>query len=159
LELVKSGQTTHDLIWIQVNARSPKTGKMGITRLDELMDDAYFPLASLFHQNTAEAAFHRAWLPEVVMNVLRTTQDEFTQNGQRSHFDLFWSPVVAPELEGATLSPLEQQAAEMDLCCKEAANQIQTAKRAFKRILTKEVGLTRLRPRTPLRSGTMSSDC
>lgn len=111
----------------------------GVASLDALLEDAYFHPASLVQQDTPETQFHRAWLHEVVVNVLRTLQQEFDESGKRTHFELFRTRLVAPEIEGTHPPPLEKQAHELGLEFKEAANQITTAKRAFKRILAREV--------------------
>lgn len=111
----------------------------GVTSLDALLEDAYFHPASLVQRDTSETQFHRAWLHEIVTNVLRTLQQEFATGGKQTHFELFRTRVVAPEFEGADPPPLEKQASELGLDFKVAANQITTAKRAFKRILAREV--------------------
>jgi RNA polymerase sigma-70 factor (ECF subfamily) len=123
--------------------RRNETGKRcppaGVGSLDALLEDGYYHPASLVHRDTPEVQFHRAWLHEVVSNVLRNLQEECEASGRRTHFDLFRVRVVAPELEGIDPPPLEEQARELGLEFKEAANQITTAKRAFKRILAREV--------------------
>jgi RNA polymerase sigma-70 factor (ECF subfamily) len=111
----------------------------GVASLDALLEDAYYHPASLVEEDTPETRFHRAWLHEVVANVLRTLQQEFEAGRKQTHYELFRVRVVAPEFEGTEPPPLEKQAKELGLEFKEAANQITTAKRAFKRILAREV--------------------
>lgn len=120
----------------EAGKRSPPGG---VTSLDALLEEAYFHPASLVQQDTPETQFHQTWLHEVVANVLRTLQQEFAASGKQTHFELFRVRVVAPEFEGTDPPPLEEQASELGLEFKEAANQITTAKRAFKRILAREV--------------------
>jgi RNA polymerase sigma-70 factor (ECF subfamily) len=111
----------------------------GIGSLDELVDDGYYHPKSLVNTETPEVLFHRAWVREVVRNVLAAMERDFRSTGKTTHFILFESRVVLPELEGDEPPPLRQQARELGLEFKEAANQITTAKRAFLRLLEKEV--------------------
>ncbi len=111
----------------------------GVTSLEALLEDEYFHPASLIECGTLETRFHRAWLHEVVVNVLRNLEEELEAGGKQTHYELFRVRVVAPALEGTDPPPLEKQAKELGLKSKEAANQITTAKRAFKRILAREV--------------------
>jgi hypothetical protein len=64
---------------------------------------------------------------------------DFTDTGKKTHLTLFLSRVVSPALDGEEPPPLKAQAQDLGLEYKEAANQILTAKRAFARILEKEV--------------------
>jgi RNA polymerase sigma-70 factor (ECF subfamily) len=111
----------------------------GVASLDALLEDAYYHPASLVQRDTPETQFHRAWLHEVVANVLRNLQREFDAGGKQTHYELFRVRVLGPEFDGTDPPPLEKQAKELGLEFKEAANQITTAKRAFKRILAREV--------------------
>jgi RNA polymerase sigma-70 factor (ECF subfamily) len=111
----------------------------GIGSLDQLVDDGYYHPKSLVNAETPELLFHRAWVREVVRNVLAVMESNFKSTGKTTHFILFQSRVVSPELEGCEPPPLEQQARELGLEYKEAANQILTAKRAFVRLLGREV--------------------
>src|SRR6185503_19038440 len=111
----------------------------GIASLDELIDDDYVTLPALAHDDTPERQFHRAWIQTVLHNVLRELEAQLTASGKDSHYALFHARVVAPQLEGTAPPPLEQQARELGLEYKEAANRIVTAKRAFVRILAEEL--------------------
>lgn len=111
----------------------------GVGSLDELVDDGYYHPKSLIHSETPELLFHQAWVREVVRNVLQHLEQDFKSTGKETHFILFQSRVVMPELDGDEPPPLQQQARELGLEYKEAANQILTAKRAFLRILQKEI--------------------
>lgn len=111
----------------------------GVGSLDELVDDGYYHPKSLVNAETPEVLFHRAWVREVVRNVLTVMENDFKNTGKTTHFILFQSRVVLPELEGGEPPPLQAQARELGLEYKEAANQILTAKRAFVRLLEKEV--------------------
>jgi len=120
------------------SARKRKPAE-GIGSLDELLDDGYYHPKSLVNAETPEVLFHRAWVREVVRNVLAVMESDFKNTGKTTHFILFQSRVVLPELEGDEPPPLQQQARELGLEYKEAANQILTAKRAFVRLLEREV--------------------
>ncbi len=111
----------------------------GVGSLDELVNDGYYHPKSLVTAETPELLFHRAWVREVVRNVLADLEKDFKSTGKTTHFILFQSHVVSPELDGDEPPPLQQQARELGLEYKEAANQILTAKRAFLRILAKEI--------------------
>lgn len=113
--------------------------EQGVGSLDELIDDGYFHPKSLVNSETPEVLFHRAWVREVVRNVLQDLEKDFKGTGKTTHFILFQSRVVSPEMDGDEPPPLQQQASELGLGYKEAANQILTAKRAFLRILDKEI--------------------
>jgi DNA-directed RNA polymerase specialized sigma24 family protein len=120
----------------EAGKRSPPGGWAS---LEELLQEDAAPPASLVQTDPTETFFHQTWLREVVANALRRLQQEFESSGKSTHFELFRSRVVAPELENAVPRPLETQAEELGLDFKEAANQILTAKRAFKRLLIREV--------------------
>ncbi len=111
----------------------------GFASVEELAEFGYYQPKALVNKETPEMIFHRAWLREVVRNVLQSLEQEFRNTGKTTHFILFRSRVVAPELDGEQPPPLKDQAHELGLKYMEAANQIITAKRAFLRILEKEV--------------------
>lgn len=111
----------------------------GICSLDELVDDGYYHPKSLVSGETPEVLFHRAWVREVVRNVITTMENDFKNTGKETHFILFRTRVVSPELDGDEPPPLQQQARELGLEYKEAANQVIAAKRAFRRLLEAEV--------------------
>jgi RNA polymerase sigma-70 factor (ECF subfamily) len=111
----------------------------GITSLESLAGDLYFHPPSLIEKQTPEHFFQQAWLRGVIANVLRDLEEECRTTGKETHYRLFQARVVGPELRGEMASSLEQLARENGLPYKEAANQIVTAKRAFARLLTREV--------------------
>jgi RNA polymerase sigma-70 factor (ECF subfamily) len=113
--------------------------KEGIISLDGLAELGYFQPKSVVDNETPETIFHKAWLREVVRNALQNLENDFSSTGKSTHFILFRSRVVSPELDGEQPPSLQIQARELGLEYKEAANQILTAKRAFLRILEKEV--------------------
>ena len=113
--------------------------KEGVTSLDGLAYMGYYQPKSLVNKETPETIFHHAWLREVVRNALQNMEEDFNSSGKKTHYFLFRSRVVSPELDGEEPPSLQIQARELGLEYKEAANQILTAKRAFLRILEKEV--------------------
>lgn len=111
----------------------------GLASIDELAEEGCVQPKALVDPDTPELQFHRAWVQEVVRNVLEALEKDCARTGKTTHFKLFQMQVVLPELEGERPPPLQQQAGELGLKYKEAANQILTAKRAFRRLLEKEV--------------------
>lgn len=110
-----------------------------VVSLEQLASVGYFTPTALTDETTPEIEFHNNWLREVVRNALDTLEKKSAAAGRLSYFQLFRSRVIAPELDGDDPPPLDQQAAELKLGYKEAANQVVTMKRAFLRILTKEI--------------------
>ena len=116
--------------------RRPEGNTVSIEALAEL---GYFQPRALRNTETPEDIFHNAWLREVVRNALQDLRQEYDTAGKVTHFMLFFSRVISPVLNGDEPPPLKEQAEELGLEYKEAANQIVTAKRAFVRLLEKEV--------------------
>jgi DNA-directed RNA polymerase specialized sigma24 family protein len=112
---------------------------LGFVQIEALIDDSYLTPSALTDANTPEAEFHQAWQREIIKNTLEAFETECTHTGKEAHLALFCSQIVAPELEGAQRPPLQQQAEQLGLTYKEAANRIVTAKRAFARLLATEV--------------------
>ena len=113
--------------------------KGGFASVDELAEMGYCHPKALVTSETPEMIFHHAWLREVVRNALHTLERDCRETRKTTHFVLFHARVIAPVLDGEEPPPLRDQARELGLEYKEAANQILTAKRAFLRILEKEV--------------------
>lgn len=115
----------------------------GVVSLDQLLEDAYFHPSALVQEDVQEdpsdKKFRDAWLHSVVENALRELREEFEKDGMQTHFELFRARIVAPELEDSDPPPLTRLASELGLEFKKADGQITTAKRAFKRILLREV--------------------
>jgi DNA-directed RNA polymerase specialized sigma24 family protein len=111
----------------------------GLVSFEYIASSAYFEATSLREDDSPETVFHRTWIRELVANVLKALERECTLTGKRSHFQLFHQRIVAPELDGYLAPALEELAQRHGLTYKEAANQITTAKRAFRRLLAEEV--------------------
>jgi len=121
---------------LSTQRRAPEGGTVS---LDETLEDAYFTPAAIRDDETPEKLFHTAWTHEVLRNVLRELEAQLRAAGRGTHYQLFHARVVAPVLDGVAPPPLEQQAAELGLAYKDAANRIVTARRAFLRLLLDEV--------------------
>jgi len=111
----------------------------GFVSADHSADTGYLTPRAMWDEMTPEAIFHSAWISELVRNSVERLRHEFLSRGKESHFALFQARVVGPELTGDEAPPLADQAAELGLGYKEAANQLVTAKRAFRRILQQEI--------------------
>jgi len=111
----------------------------GVASVEDLVEFGHCHPKALVEAENPETLFHRAWLGEVLKNVLSRLDHDFRKSGKTSHLVLFRARVVAPHLEGVRPPSLHDQARELGLQYKEAANQIITAKRAFLRILEEEI--------------------
>jgi len=112
----------------------------GLLSLDELMSNPEMPFEPS-DPMTPESAFQRAWACEVVQRVLRHLEIECARTGKQIHFDLFAKRIICPILEGAAEPPLANLGATHGITEKQAANLLQTAKRAYQRLLQEEVRL------------------
>lgn len=121
------------------NATKKRRPPNGIGSLDELMEERYVHPGSLIETETPEVLFDRVWLREVVRNVLAALKAECDATGKQTHYLLFHARVVLPALDGEPLPSLEQLAHEFGLEFKQAANQVITARRAFIRLLKREI--------------------
>jgi RNA polymerase sigma-70 factor (ECF subfamily) len=120
----------------QTQKRRPSAG---LTSLDTLVDHGYFHPPALVNRHTPEELFHRTWLQGVIANALRALEQECRGTGKETHLRLFQARVVGPVLQGEPQPSLETLAHQLGLDCKDVANRLGTAKRAFARLLTQEV--------------------
>jgi hypothetical protein len=90
---------------------------------------------------TPDEAFHRNWLRELVLRVLRALELECQATGKELHFDLFRQRIIAPILEGAEAPSLRDLAIRHDLTDKHVADRVITARRAYQRLLREEIRL------------------
>ena len=112
----------------------------GLYSLDELMRNpevAFEP----DDQITPEVAFQRAWACEVVQRVLHHLEIESQNTGKQIHYDIFARRIIRPILEGAVEPSLAELGADHGITEKQAANYLQTAKRAYQRLLQQEIRL------------------
>lgn len=117
--------------------RSPAAG---LVSLDELMDDdesSYEPA----HEETPDKAFDRTWAAEVVGRVLKHLEAEWAQKDQKGHFDIFSRRLIQPILHGKMAPSMADLGKEHGLTEKQAGNLLETAKRAYRRLLEEEIRL------------------
>ena len=88
---------------------------------------------------TPDEVFHRTWLRELVLRVLKRLEDECRVTGKTTHFDLLRLRIIEPILEGAEPPPLRILAERFGLPEKAVHNQIITARRAYHRLLREEI--------------------
>jgi len=89
---------------------------------------------------TAEDAYDRAWVREVLHHVCGTLKREFTESGQEVHYELFRRRVYEPIMDGGAPPSMEELAREYDIPSrKEACNRLITARRAFQRLVREEI--------------------
>lgn len=112
----------------------------GLFSLDELMAD---PDVSFEpgENKTPEAAFQKAWAVDVVQRVLHHLENECTRTEKQAHYDIFARRVIRPILEGCADIALADLGRVHGLTEKQAANHLQTAKRAYQRLLQEEIRL------------------
>ena len=97
---------------------------------------------ALQHAETPDELFHRTWLQELVLRVLKRLERACHAAGRDTHYELFRRHLVAPALEGVDAPPLRELAAAAGLPAKDAANRILTVQRAFRRLLKEAQILT-----------------
>lgn len=121
----------------QAQRRRPEAG---LVSLDELMDrDAppSLPAASL----TPDMVFDRAWASAVVLRVLRNLERECQDTGKAVHYDIFARRIINPILNGSLEPSMADLGREHGLTEKQAANHLETAKRAYRRLMSEEIRL------------------
>ena len=112
----------------------------GLVSLDELMGADEFPFEPA-HAETPDKAFDRAWATEVVGRVLKHLAAECARKDQRAHFDIFSRRLIRPILHGIGAPSMADLGREHGLSEKQAGNLLETAKRAYRRLLEEEVRL------------------
>ena len=88
---------------------------------------------------TPEDVFNRTWVLELLLRVLRMFEQECRATGKEVHYELLRMCIVEPELEGEPRPPRRELAQKLHLTEKEVANRLLTARRAFMRLLRKEI--------------------
>ena len=115
--------------------------KAGLASLDEMManpDRVYEPKDATL---TPDQVFDRAWACEVIMRVLKHLATECQKTGKQVHYDVFRRRIIDPILHGATAPALADVGQEHGLTEKQAANHLETAKRAYRRLMEEEIRL------------------
>ena len=97
--------------------------------------------SALKHTETPDQLFHRAWLKDLVLRVLKELERTCRESGKQAHYDMFHRYLVAPLLEGVDAPHLRDLGASAGLSGKDAANRVLTVQRAFQRLLKEEIRL------------------
>ena len=113
----------------------------GFVSIHELSTQEGGPVIVLKNTETPDELFHRSWLRELVLRVLKTLETECLASGKRTHFELLRLRIIEPILEGSEAPSLRTLAEQYDLGEKEVANQVLTARRAYHRLLREEIRL------------------
>ena len=112
----------------------------GLVSLDELaVGDSSRPGFQPTAPDTPAAVFHRAWVANLTLRVLRRLEQECQTTDKQPHYELFRQRLVLPALEGVEPPALRDLAGQFGLTEKQAANCLLTARRAFQRLLREEI--------------------
>jgi hypothetical protein len=76
-----------------------------------------------------------------VGRVLKHLEVECRNKGQEAHFDIFSRRLIQPILHGMEAPPMADLGRKHGLSEKQAGNLLETAKRAYRRLLEEEVRL------------------
>ena len=90
---------------------------------------------------TPDEVFHRRWLQDLVLRVLKALENEYRAKGKMTHYDLLRLRIIEPILEGAEVPSYSTLAEQFNMTEKEAAAQVVTARRAYHRLLRDEIRL------------------
>lgn len=112
----------------------------GFVAIHELISESG-PIVIPKDTRTPDEAFHRSWLRELVMRVLRALELECQSSGKQIHFELFRQRILGPVLEGAEAPTLRDLGQRHDLSEKDVENRVITARRAYQRLLRQEIRL------------------
>jgi RNA polymerase sigma-70 factor (ECF subfamily) len=123
------------------DAHAQKRGpKQGFVSIDELASESG-PVAVPKDTKTPDEAYHRTWLCELVMRVLRTLEREYSAKRNQVHIELFRQRIIAPILDGAHTPSLRELAQQHKLTEKEVGARLVTVRRAYQRLLRDEIRL------------------
>lgn len=112
----------------------------GLLSLDALMDDEEIRFEPI-DAETPEKAFDRAWACEVVNRVLKHLETECARKDQKAHYDIFSRRLIRPILHGQEAPSMAELGTEYGFTEKQAGNLLETAKRAYRRLLEEEIRL------------------
>ncbi len=99
------------------------------------------PVVVLKDTETPDEVFHRTWLRQLVLRVLKTLEAECLATNKRTHFEMLRLRIIEPILEGAEVPSFQTLAKQYEMTEKEAAAQLVTARRAYHRLLRDEIRL------------------
>jgi DNA-directed RNA polymerase specialized sigma24 family protein len=117
--------------------RHPAEGFVSIHELATEEGPAVVPKDTV----TPDELFHRTWLRELTLRVLKTLENECLATGKQLHFEFFRRRIVEPILEGANPPSLRELAEQKRLNEKDVDNRVITARRAYQRLLREEIRL------------------
>jgi RNA polymerase sigma-70 factor (ECF subfamily) len=117
--------------------RKPEGGFVSIHELSTQEGFVFVPKDT----ETPDEVFHRTWLRELILRVLKTLEDECRITDKTTHFELLRLRIIEPILEGAEAPSYQELAERYDLTEKEAAARVVTARRAYHRLLREEIRL------------------
>ena len=93
----------------------------------------------LFHTETPEDSFNRAWVRELLMRVLYLYKEECEKKGFEKHYELFVRRIIEPILDNVPKPAIKDLAEEMGLARKQASNYLITARRRYHQLLRQEI--------------------
>ena len=93
----------------------------------------------LFHTDTPEDSYDRAWFYDLLLRVMGLLKAECIDTGKESHYELFVRRIIEPILEETLQPAIKELAEEMGLPRKRASNYIVTARRAYHRLLREAI--------------------
>lgn len=127
--LANAGRAAH------AQKRRPPQGFVSLEKLADSSSGGFQPV----NYETPEAVFHRAWVSDLIERVLRVLEQECQATGKQAHYELLRQRIVLPVLEGSDRPRMSDLAAQLGLTEKEACNRLLTARRAFLRLLEREI--------------------
>lgn len=115
--------------------RHPSQGFVAIHE----METESGPVIVLKDTRTPDEAFHRNWLHELVLKVLRALEMECEINGKQAHFEMFRQRLIAPVLEGSDVPSLQELAERFELNVKAVDGRLVRLRRDYQRLLREEI--------------------
>ena len=115
--------------------RHPSQGFVAINEMETESGPVVVPKDT----KTPDEAFHRNWLHELVLKVLRALEMECEISGKQAHFELFRQRLIAPMLEGSEVPSLQQLAERFELNVKAVDGRVVRLRRDYQRLMREEI--------------------
>ena len=93
----------------------------------------------LADSKTPDYYFHQIWLLALLWRTIKRLKKEFRRKDMVIHYKLFCKRIVKPALTDQPRPSMEKLAAKAGMSVKKACNLVETAKRAFVRLLVEEI--------------------